>query len=99
MMDLNARSKLISMTSEEKSMTKRFRFLDMLIDNLMDETLQRIETIIERKIPTQHVVLNASKVVMARRDQKNWRRSSITAGSSMPTANRSFGRPDGSGCR
>lgn len=71
MMDLKARSKLLRMASEEESMAKRFRFLDMLIDNLtMDETLQRIETIIERRIPTQHVVLNASKVVMARRDQK-----------------------------
>ena len=36
----------------------------------MDETLVAIEEIIKRKIPTQHVVINASKVVLMDKDEK-----------------------------
>ena len=36
----------------------------------MDETIRRVEEIIKRGIPTQHVVINASKVNLMEKDLK-----------------------------
>ena len=35
----------------------------------MDETIKEVEEIIEKKIPTQHVVINASKVNLMEKDE------------------------------
>jgi N-acetylglucosaminyldiphosphoundecaprenol N-acetyl-beta-D-mannosaminyltransferase len=48
---------------------KRRRFFGANIDLLtMDETLSAIESIIERRVPTQHVVINVAKLVTMQHD-------------------------------
>lgn len=47
----------------------RIELLGCYIDNLsMEETLEKIETIIKEKIPRQHVVLNAGKINRIQKD-------------------------------
>lgn len=49
----------------------RYRFLNTYVDALtMEETIERVKEIIEKRIPTQHVVINASKVNLMEDDQK-----------------------------
>lgn len=49
----------------------RVKFLGVTIDNLtMEETLAKIKQIIANKVPTQHVVMNASKSVMVQKNDK-----------------------------
>lgn len=50
---------------------KRYKILNTYVDALtMEETIQRVEKIIERGIPTQHVVINALKVNLMQTDCK-----------------------------
>ena len=50
---------------------KRYRVLNTYVDALsMDETIERVEEIIAAGKPTQHVVVNASKVNLMRKDAK-----------------------------
>ncbi|MFS0765087.1 WecB/TagA/CpsF family glycosyltransferase [Peribacillus phoenicis] len=52
-------------------MTERIKMLNFYVDSVdMDETISRIEKIIEIGNPTQHVVVNASKAVLLQKDQK-----------------------------
>jgi len=47
----------------------RINFLGCYIDNLtFEETLEKIDEFIRSKIPHQHVVVNANKIVLAQRD-------------------------------
>lgn len=49
----------------------RFKFFGSYIDPLtMDETLERIEEILETRIPTQHVVINVAKLVLMQKDEE-----------------------------
>ena len=49
----------------------RRRFFGSEVDLLtMDETILSVEQIIERAVPTQHVVINVSKLMMMQRDPK-----------------------------
>ncbi len=48
--------------------TPRIRILGCLVDNLsMDETLERIQQLIESQQPHQHVVVNVDKIVKAQK--------------------------------
>ncbi len=50
---------------------KRIKLLDTYIDVLdMNQSLARIEQIIKERIPVQHVVVNAAKIVMLNADRK-----------------------------
>jgi N-acetylglucosaminyldiphosphoundecaprenol N-acetyl-beta-D-mannosaminyltransferase len=50
---------------------KRRQFFGSHVDLLtMDETLAAVEEIIQRRVPTQHVVINVAKLVTMRRDEK-----------------------------
>lgn len=50
---------------------KRYQILNTYVDVIsMDETIQEIERIIKRGVPTQHVVINASKVNLMEKDKK-----------------------------
>lgn len=50
---------------------KRYQILNTQVDALtMEETINEIEKIIESRIPTQHVVVNASKVNLMREDSE-----------------------------
>lgn len=54
-----------------KKANSRYRVLNSYVDVLtMDETLYKIEEIIEKKIPTQHVVINAAKINLMEKDKK-----------------------------
>ncbi|MDZ5759573.1 WecB/TagA/CpsF family glycosyltransferase [Carnobacterium maltaromaticum] len=49
----------------------RTRLLNSYVDNLtMAESLEKIEIIIQNKIPTQHVVINANKINLMAKDPK-----------------------------
>lgn len=49
---------------------QRMRILNTYVNNLsMDETILEVEKIIENKVPTQHVVINASKVNLMNKDK------------------------------
>lgn len=51
--------------------TKRYKIFNSYVDTYnMDETLQKIETIISKRKPTQHVVINASKVNLMQKDEQ-----------------------------
>ena len=48
---------------------KRLHFLNSSVDNLsMEETISRVEEIIHRRNPTQHVVINANKLNLMQKD-------------------------------
>lgn len=48
---------------------KRLHFLNSNVDNLsMEETISRVEEIIFRRKPTQHVVINANKLNLMQKD-------------------------------
>lgn len=50
---------------------KRFKFLNTYVNALsLEETVFEVEEIIRKKNPTQHVVINASKVNLMRDDEK-----------------------------
>lgn len=50
---------------------ERINFLGVKIDNLtMEETINKVKKIIAERIPTQHVVMNASKTVMVQKNKK-----------------------------
>lgn len=50
---------------------KRYPILNTYVDALsMDETVAAVRQIIEKRIPTQHVVINASKVNLMEKDVK-----------------------------
>lgn len=58
-----------------KNRDKRYIILNSFVDALtMEETIDEIEKIIEKKVPTQHVVINASKIVQM---EKNFKLKSI----------------------
>ncbi|MCB0956493.1 MAG: WecB/TagA/CpsF family glycosyltransferase [Ilumatobacteraceae bacterium] len=79
--------------------TKRVELFGVDVDALtMDETVQRIMELVEAGTPVQHVVLNASKVVMMANDERL--RAVIAAcpvvnadGQSVVTASRILRRP------
>lgn len=49
----------------------RIQLLNSYVDNLtMSESLKKIELIIQKKIPTQHVVINANKINLMAKDLK-----------------------------
>lgn len=49
---------------------KRVKFLDSYVDSLtMSETLEEVKKIIDAGIPTQHVVINASKLYLMKQDE------------------------------
>lgn len=51
------------------STSKRIHFLNSNVDNLsMEETISRVEEIIFRRKPTQHVVINANKLNLMQKD-------------------------------
>lgn len=48
----------------------RIQLLNSYVDNLtMHESLNKIEKIIQKKIPTQHVVINANKINLMEKDE------------------------------
>lgn len=50
---------------------KRYQILNTYVDAIsMDETIQEIEKVIKRGVPTQHVVINASKVNLMEKDKE-----------------------------
>ena len=50
---------------------KRYPILNTYVNAIsMEETLREIEKIIQKRIPTQHVVINASKVNLMEKDSK-----------------------------
>ncbi|QHI71302.1 WecB/TagA/CpsF family glycosyltransferase [Aminipila terrae] len=50
---------------------KRFKIFNTYVDALsLDETIQAVERIISERKPTQHVVINASKVNIMQKDKK-----------------------------
>ena len=50
---------------------KRFKIMNTYVNAIsMEETISEIEKIIEKKKPTQHVVINASKVNLMEKDPK-----------------------------
>lgn len=52
-------------------MSERIKLFNTYVDNLtMSETLDKVSNIIDRGVPTQHVVLNASKINLMRYDEK-----------------------------
>ena len=49
----------------------RFSILNTYVNNLsMEETIEQVENIIEKRVPTQHVVINASKVNLMEEDKE-----------------------------
>ena len=55
----------------EKEENKRYEILNTYVNAIsMEETIERIEEIIKRRVPTQHVVINASKVNLMEKDLK-----------------------------
>lgn len=55
--------------TDEQSCPKRYRILNTYVNALsIDETLDEVERIIQRGKPTQHVVINASKVNLMQGD-------------------------------
>lgn len=55
---------------KEKKST-RYKILNTYVNVVsMDETIRRVETIIQKRLPTQHVVINASKVNLMEQDKK-----------------------------
>lgn len=58
-------------SSEMKKAPMRFSILNTYVNALsLDETVKEVEGIIQRRNPTQHVVINASKVNLMEADQK-----------------------------
>lgn len=56
---------------EEKKQKNRYRILNTYINAIsMDETVAEVEDIIKKRIPTQHVVINASKVNLMQEDKE-----------------------------
>lgn len=54
-----------------KNTDNRYEILNTYVNAIsMDETIRRVEEIIKRGIPTQHVVINASKVNLMEKDLK-----------------------------
>lgn len=52
-------------------MSNRINILGCNIDKLtMDQTIQKVEDIISKRKPTQHVVVNAAKIIMMHEDPK-----------------------------
>ena len=52
-----------------KEAPKRFKILNTYVNALsLDETIAEVEGIIERGVPTQHVVVHASKVNLMEKD-------------------------------
>ena len=52
-------------------MNKRYKILNTYVNAIsMKETIQEVENIINRGVPTQHVVINASKVNLMEEDEK-----------------------------
>ncbi|WP_201288887.1 WecB/TagA/CpsF family glycosyltransferase [Erysipelothrix anatis] len=52
-------------------MNDRLQIFNTHVNNLtMDETILRVEEIVKRGVPTQHVVINASKVNLMREDAR-----------------------------
>ena len=52
-------------------MKKRYKILNTYVNALsMDETIEEINKIIKRGLPTQHVVINALKVNLMEEDEK-----------------------------
>lgn len=50
---------------------KRYKILNTYVDTLtMEETINKVINIIDQGIPTQHVVINASKVMLMEKDRK-----------------------------
>ena len=48
---------------------KRYKILNTYVNAVsMEETIQMVEKIIEKGVPTQHVVVNASKVNLMEKD-------------------------------
>lgn len=55
---------------EHSLMNNRYQIMNTYVNSMsMDETIEEIEKIIQNKIPTQHVVINASKVNLMEKDQ------------------------------
>ena len=49
----------------------RFSILNTYVNNLsVEETIEQVENIIEKRVPTQHVVINASKVNLMEEDKE-----------------------------
>ena len=49
----------------------RYKIMNTYVNAIsMDETIKEVEKIIEQKKPTQHVVINASKVNLMEKDEK-----------------------------
>ncbi|CAD5899708.1 WecB/TagA/CpsF family glycosyltransferase [Carnobacterium maltaromaticum] len=62
----------------------RIQLLNSYVDNLtMEETLEKVDIIIQKKIPTQHVVINASKINLMK---KNYFLASIVNNSPLINA-------------
>lgn len=58
-------------TAEIFSRYKKIKFMGIYIDALdMNQSLARIEQIIRKRIPVQHVVVNAAKIVMLNSNRK-----------------------------
>lgn len=56
--------------SRNATIDNRYQILNTYVDAIsMDETIKEVEKIIENKIPTQHVVINASKVNLMEKDE------------------------------
>lgn len=54
---------------KENTKKRRYKVLNTYVDAIsMDETIQEVEKIIERRAPVQHVVVNAAKVNLMERD-------------------------------
>lgn len=54
-----------------KNTEDRYEILNTYVNAIsMDETIRRVEEIIKRGVPTQHVVINASKVNLMEKDLK-----------------------------
>lgn len=52
-------------------MEHRSRIFNTFVDNLsMDETIAKIDILIQNRIPTQHVVINASKINLMKDDEE-----------------------------
>jgi N-acetylglucosaminyldiphosphoundecaprenol N-acetyl-beta-D-mannosaminyltransferase len=50
---------------------KRYQILNTYVNSIsMEETLEVVEDIIQKRIPTQHVVINASKVNLMEKDKE-----------------------------
>jgi len=66
-----SRSRSLTIETKTSPRPRRYRLLGTSVDALgFDESLSRIAEIVERRIPTQHVVLNAFKVVTLQKDPR-----------------------------